>query len=154
MSEPVSKAADPFMRLARNLQAGDIDFSANQDGSDEDLDVEKLIADKPLPEANSVSSRVTRTEYKATETDSLAFNGYTLKDTHKVVIDLDMDAALWETSTPGHHHLIIDHEMTWATYERLLFALNAAGLIQDGYLNACIARKASWVRTPWTRKGN
>lgn len=143
---------DDFMRLARNLQAGDIDFSKDADGSDDELDVEKLIGDKPLLEANSVSSRVARTEYKATETDPLTFNGYTLKDTHKVVIDLDMDAALWETSTPGHHHLIVDHEMTWDTYKELLIALEKAGLVQSGYLHACLARKASWIRTPWTKK--
>lgn len=127
------------MRLARNLQAGDIDFSANtpdDNSGDGQLDVEKLIAEKPLLEANSVSSRTTG-----------PFGGM-----HKVVIDLDMDAALWETSTPGHHHLIIDNEMSWPVYERLLTALKDAGLIQPGYWNACMARKASWIRTPWTRK--
>lgn len=142
----------PFMRLARNLQAGDIDFGRDDEGSDDELDVEKLIGDKPLTEANSVSSRIARTEYKATDDDSLAFNGYTPTSLHKVVIDLDMDAALWETSTPGHHHLIVEHEMTWSTYKELLMALEKAGLIQSGYLHACLAREASWIRTPWTKK--
>lgn len=137
---------DAFMRLASNLQAGDIDFSTNTGGdSDEmNLDVEKLIAEKPLLDANSVSSRITYTPPFGGEAQST--------DLHKVVIDLDIDAALWETSTYGHHHLIIDHAMTWETYEKLLTALNAAGLIQDGYLHACLARKASWIRTPWTKK--
>lgn len=134
----MTEASDAFMRLARNLQAGDIDFAANgaEDSEGPNLDVEKLITEKPLLEANSVSSRAT---------------GF-FAGKHKVVIDLDLDAALWETSTPGHHHLIIDHVMSWEVYERLLIALEGAGLIQPGYLRACLARKASWIRTPWTKK--
>jgi hypothetical protein len=140
-------ASDAFMRVTRNLQAGDIDFE-NSPGDSDDLsnvDWEKLIAEKPLLEANSVSSRITYTPPYGGETQST--------DMHKIVIDLDIDAALWGTSTPGHHHLIIDHAMTWKDYERLLLALNTARLIEDGYLRACLARKASWIRTPWTRKG-
>jgi len=139
-------ASDAFMRLARNLQAGDIDFSANKDddSGDDELDVEKLITEKPLREANSVSSRITYTPPFGTVAQSTEY--------HKVAIDLDLDAALWETSTPGHHHLIIDHAMTWEVYAKLLTALRDAGLIQDGYLHACLVRKASWIRTPWTRK--
>lgn len=132
-------ASDNFTRVARNLQAGDIDFANSPNSGEVDLsevDWEKLITEKPLAEANSVSSRTTG-----------PFGGM-----HKVVIDLDMDAALWETSTPRHHHLIIDNEMTWPVYERLLTALKDAGLIEEGYWNACMARKASWIRTPWTRK--
>jgi hypothetical protein len=132
---------DGFIRLARNLQAGDIDFEKcpNSDEDQSDVDWGKLITEKPLLEANSVSSRV--------------FDRILGKSgMHKVVIDLDMDAALWETTTPGHHHLIIDHEMTWETYARLLTALRDAGLIEKGYWHASMDRKASWIRTPWTKK--
>lgn len=135
-----------FMRLAANLQAGDIDFENCPNSNEVDpakVDWEKLISEKPLLEANSVSSRITLTSPLG-EVKKTAW--------HKVVIDLDMDAALWETTTPGHHHLIIDRELSWGEYSRLLKAFMEAGLIEQGYYSACMARKASWIRTPWTKK--
>lgn len=136
------------MRLARNLQAGEIDFS----GSSNDIDVEKLIIEKPLREANSVSSRITRAKFTSTPDDPLMFTGYAPTGMHKVVIDLDMDAALIPTSTPGHHHLIIDRELSWPQYRNLLDVLVKVGIIEPGYHNASIQRGASWIRVPWVKK--
>jgi hypothetical protein len=138
------RVLDSFMRLARNLQAGDIDFENARDS--DDPNTEKLITEKPLDQANSVSSRIIDT--LADDSGSTTFK----TGMHKIVIDLDVDAALWETTTPGHHHLIIGHPLTWEQYKELLVCLNKFGLIQDGYLHACLAREASWIRTPWTKK--
>lgn len=135
-----------FLRLATNLQAGDIDFAASPKSADLEntdlskIDWEKLIAEKPLNTANSVSSRIT------------SFGTAEKTGQHKVVIDLDMDAALVPSSTFGHHHLLIDKALTWDQYQFLLTALMHVGIIEIGYYNACMSRKASWIRTPWTRK--
>lgn len=71
---------------------------------------------------------------------------------HKPVLDIDMAVAVLPSSTEGHHHLFIDHEMTWSQYEKLLTVLADVGIIERGYLGACKARKHSAVRLPWIKK--
>jgi hypothetical protein len=71
---------------------------------------------------------------------------------HKVVIDVDLPVRVIESSTPGHFHLFIDHEMTWLTYVALLRALTAAGIVEPGYLAAAQGRGHTAVRLPWVRK--
>jgi hypothetical protein len=71
---------------------------------------------------------------------------------HKVVIDLDHPAQLIESSTPGHHHLIIDHEIPWSAYLRLLGAMVECGLVEPGYMRSSIDRGYTAVRLPWVKK--
>ena len=71
---------------------------------------------------------------------------------HRIVLDIDMPAFLVESSTPGHYHLVIDKLLTWADYEVLLRALAEAGVIQQGFLNAALQRKATMLRLPWKKK--
>jgi hypothetical protein len=75
-----------------------------------------------------------------------------LTGTHKVAIDLDMPAALVPSSTEGHYHLYIDHEMPWEAYENLLAAFEIAGILEPGYVHAAMDRGYTSLRTPWTRK--
>lgn len=71
---------------------------------------------------------------------------------HYLAIDVDMSAALVPSSTEGHYHLLIGHAMSWPTYEKVLVALNEAGIISDGYLGVAQRRKRTDLRTPWTHK--
>jgi len=71
---------------------------------------------------------------------------------HKPVLDIDLPATLLPSSTPGHFHLFIDHEMPWETYVELLEALVKAGLVEPGYMNASRDRGYTAVRLPWVRK--
>ena len=71
---------------------------------------------------------------------------------HKVVLDIDLPAVLVPSSTPGHHHLYIDHELPWPKYEALLWALEAAGLIENGYAGASSARGHTAARLTWVKK--
>ncbi|USC16993.1 hypothetical protein [Rhodococcus sp. 11-3] len=71
---------------------------------------------------------------------------------HVVAIDLDLPAALVPSTTPGHYHLYIDHELSWEQYELLLLRLADVGIVERGYVNASIDRKSTHVRTPWTKK--
>jgi hypothetical protein len=71
---------------------------------------------------------------------------------HTVAIDLDVPAQLVPSSTPGHSHLFIDTVMPWGQYRALLAALAAAGVIEDGYEGASVARQNTAVRLPWVKK--
>lgn len=121
-----------FFRLGGDLSSGNTKFE--ETGSDTGNFGTHPIATADITESNVVSSRLRANDH------------------HKVVIDLDMDAVLLPSSTPGHHHLIVDKTMPWADYQKLLEALKDAGLIQEGYYKASINRGASVIRTPWTKK--
>lgn len=74
------------------------------------------------------------------------------EETHRPVLDIDFPAKLIPSSTEGHFHLYLDKEMPWSTYEKLLAALAEAGIIEEGYAKASIARRYSTVRLPWEKK--
>lgn len=71
---------------------------------------------------------------------------------HMIVVDIDVPAALVPSTTPGHSHLFIEAQMSWDTYERLLDALNMAGVVEPGYVAAAKTRGFTAVRLPWVRK--
>lgn len=71
---------------------------------------------------------------------------------HKPVLDIDFFAKLVPSSTPGHSHLYLDHEMSWPQYKKLLDVLAEVGIIQDGYADSAIKRGYSAVRLPWVKK--
>jgi hypothetical protein len=71
---------------------------------------------------------------------------------HRPVLDIDIPAHFVPSSTPGHAHLYIDQGMTWERYEKLLRALDEAGVLEPGYVNAALTRKATFVRPEWVRK--
>lgn len=71
---------------------------------------------------------------------------------HKPVLDIDFPAQLIPSTTPGHFHLYLDKEITWEKYRALLRALADAGVIEQGYCDASIARGYSAVRLPWVPK--
>jgi hypothetical protein len=71
---------------------------------------------------------------------------------HKLALDIDLPARLLPTTTPGHWHLYIDHEMPWDAYVRILDALAEAGVIEKGYARASKIRGYTSVRPPWLAK--
>ena len=71
---------------------------------------------------------------------------------HKPVLDIDFEAALVPSTTEGHYHLILDKEMSWADYEKLLHVLGEVGILEPGYVKAALRRKATWIRAPWSKK--
>jgi hypothetical protein len=134
-----------FFRLARRQRAADVEFG--KQGSDELNSAEaaqKVRSEKSLDEANSISSEMVRNDPESIED----FRGW-----HIPVLDLDFDAALIPSTTPGHFHLILDKPMSWDDYRRLLDVLGDVGILEPGFVGASKRRKSSWIRTPWTRKG-
>lgn len=108
-----------------------VSFRTSYDGERE----KHLRITTDLAQATSISSQTTR---------DLSL--------HKPILDIDLSVKVVESSTPGHHHLYIDKEMSWDDYELLLRALTVVGILEPGYLQASIDRKHTSVRLPWVRK--
>lgn len=71
---------------------------------------------------------------------------------HAPALDIDMPCTLRESKTPGHHHLLIDKEMTWRQYKRLMRALVRAGIVEKGYYLASRNKGASFLFLPTPRE--
>ncbi len=73
---------------------------------------------------------------------------------HLPVLDIDFEARLVPSSTPGHYHLYLDGmpPLSWERYEKLLEALADAGVIEEGYYYAAKMRKHTMVRRPGLKK--
>lgn len=69
-----------------------------------------------------------------------------------VDIFTDRDFAIIPSSTPGHHHLIIDVVNTWQAYSNLLSNLAQCGIIENGYEKASKKRGFTAIRMPWIKK--
>ena len=72
----------------------------------------------------------------------------------KGVLNLDVgcDYALIPSTTPDHYHLILDVNLPWEKYKRLLRLFADAGVIEPGYAGASIHKGYSAIRPPWIRK--
>lgn len=71
---------------------------------------------------------------------------------HRPVLDLDMDAHLFPSTSADHHHLYIDKVLPWSQYVKLLDVLAEVGIIEPGYRDASVAREFTSVRLPWITK--
>ena len=67
-------------------------------------------------------------------------------------IDIHHDYYFGQSSTQGHYHLIIGHDVPWAQYTALLTTLATAGAIQRGYAKASIKRGYAALRPQWVHK--
>lgn len=67
---------------------------------------------------------------------------------HLPVIDIDYQAHLVPSRTPGHYHLYLERPISWGKYKNVLRALADAGLIERGYCEASISAKQSFARVP------
>lgn len=71
---------------------------------------------------------------------------------HAPVIDIDLPIHVYPSSQLGHYHLYVNKEMSWDDYVELLTALAKAGIVEEGYANASIARGYSAVRPVGVQK--
>lgn len=66
---------------------------------------------------------------------------------HSPVLDIDFEARLIPSSTPGHFHLYLDGlEMDQETYDDLLKALADAGVLSTRYVGFALDRGETVVR--------
>ena len=69
---------------------------------------------------------------------------------HEIVLDIDYPALLLPSQTKDHYHLYLNtpRPLTWKQYKKLLKVLAEVGVIERGYADASIAKKATCVRIP------
>lgn len=97
-----------------------------------------------IDQANVATSR--------TIPDTLGHIGFD-GELHRPVIDIDMPAWLFESSTPGHHHLVIDRQMPFDDLVKLLRVMAEVGIVEPGFVAATERRGYSSMRLPWVKKG-
>lgn len=105
--------------------------------SDDGYDVEPW-QERPIDQANMITSRVDGSSY------GIRY--------HRPLLDIDFEAQLLPSSTPGHYHLYLDKQITQSSYFELLRVLARCGIIQQGYADAAIERGATSLRLPWIKK--
>lgn len=71
---------------------------------------------------------------------------------HRILLDIDCPVAAFESTTENNFHLYIDKQITWEDYTDLLKAMAKCGIIQEGYVEASLKRKATHLRLPWVFK--
>ena len=77
---------------------------------------------------------------------SKCWNGTLPTNRHLPVIDLDIPCTLVGSRTPGHHHLLIQKDVSWSAYVEILNAMADAGLVERGYVHATVRRGQGFVR--------
>jgi hypothetical protein len=121
-----------------------VDFDAQRkDAPAEDLDAyvaghrTRVAPDDPM--ANCISSAITEDDDE----------GHPL---HTPAIDIDHKVVAVSSSTEGNYHLYIDVPCKWDDYLNLLNAMVQCGIVEQGYVDASRARRATFLRLPWVEK--
>jgi len=104
--------------------------------------------DKPYPVDASTEKRQQVPFGEANLVGSLLDDGH-----HAPAIDLDLPCKLLPSSTPGHHHLLIDKAMPWWKYVLLLRVLVFVGLVERKFYRHSRKRRQTFLRLPHVRKG-
>lgn len=129
-----------------------VDFSGRTpatDSSDDEGSTAKDVGERIVPPGDYLSATCA-TSAVATDPGELCPDLRTKK--HRVILDIDVPVHVVPSSTPGHGHLYIDHELSWDDYERLMLLMAEIGLLEHGYVAASIRRGFTSVRLPWVRK--
>jgi hypothetical protein len=71
---------------------------------------------------------------------------------HAPAFDVDFPVECYESSTPGHYHILIDVPMPWWKYRLLMWWMAKCGILEKGYYKASVARKASYLRKKGVKK--
>lgn len=71
---------------------------------------------------------------------------------HLPVLDIDLEARLVPSSTPGHYHLFIEKLVDTPHYEKLLKVLAECGIIGAGYEHFSMERGYTTARLPHSKK--
>lgn len=131
--------------IAKWLRRFKWDNHSNHDYGPQEPELETV---KHLDQADIYSSEIQGSGKMQTDPFSSPRNVYR----HMVALDLDIPAVLVPSSTEGHHHLLIDVDLSEHDYMGLLKHLGELGIIEKGYAEICTKRKASHLRAPWKSK--
>ena len=151
-----------FMMFAKKFRAHVVDYIESGSSGEPWAKIERPEA--LLTSANAISSRIKDDEREKAVMDTFEFSPEhgiikvanagesRFEEEHQVVLDIDWPAMLLDSSTEGHHHLIIQKPMGWEDYKKLLKVMGEVGLLEEGYVEASINRHGSYIRTPWSKK--
>lgn len=112
-----------------------VDFSSDYSGTDERTET-----------TNPDHAQVISSEIRH------SMGPFTWGGQHFVLLDLDVPAHLYPSTTPGHSHLYIEVPITWQQYEPLLNMLADLGVLEPGFVKVSKKRKATMLRLPWIKK--
>lgn len=115
-------------RKAKHLQHDSKQFVRNQD------EWERPTAD--LDEADLLTSR---------------FQGEGI-ETHALLLDLDVEHTYLPSTQEGHGHLLVNVKLSRERWKHLMKSLALAGVIEQGYYDASMARGYASLRLPGTKK--
>ena len=87
-------------------------------------------------------------------TSKVEDGGWTPGNYHRPILDIDFEAELVPSSTPGHSHLYLNTLVPENEYMVFLKAAMEAGIIQKGFYDGAVRRGATSVRLPWVKKGD
>lgn len=145
----VKIGTDPLTYKSRvwlhgNLSPTAKDPTAEPDKDENGYDIEdddECAVKAGDPEANLLSS-------------DLSYNGgnFLGEPHHAPVLDLDVKHMYVPSSTEGKAHLYLDVPIPWSKYVKLLQIMAECGILEQGYVDASIARGYSAVRLPWISK--
>lgn len=69
---------------------------------------------------------------------------------HMPVLDVDHKCFIFPSETEGHFHLYVDVPMSWEQYEKLILVMGEVGILEPGYVNMSLKRRATFVAPfPW-----
>jgi hypothetical protein len=71
-----------------------------------------------------------------------------LGNKHLFVLDLDCEAWLLQSKTPGHYHLIIDKELSESAYSEILAVLEKHRIIESGWFRQLREMGQTFLRFP------
>lgn len=72
---------------------------------------------------------------------------------HAPCLDIDIPMFVIPSTTPGKQHVYFPTvRLTWQQYDKLLWALTVAGILENGYYNASAKRQMTCLRLPGVRK--
>jgi hypothetical protein len=71
---------------------------------------------------------------------------------HYPCLDLDFDAVLLESSTPGHHHLYLKKLLSEEAYTEVVTVLAKHGILQEGIRRQITEKKETTLRLPHVKK--
>jgi len=75
------------------------------------------------------------------------------KDVHKIVLDIDHPAALYE-STNGNSHLLVDLPLSTEQYKKLVTVMVEIGLVDQYHLTMFDEQKGTYVFAPWVNRSD
>lgn len=103
----------------------------------------------------AIDAKLEKDAYEVTKTerhqvgspdDANLVSSLTTSGGHSPALDIDVPIRLVPSSTPGHHHLYIDTEMSWKDYKRLLRVMARCGILEEGFVRASIDRGSTMLR--------